>query len=90
MVPELAPCSFVIYRKGKPLEEIKQIKCTLPSSDRVQLEIGHARVLYTTYCVDKDKDKLMSLVKGSAKWYGTEGARRILAYIKQMNSKELE
>ena len=55
-----------------------------------QLEVARAREIWVTYCLNNDRDNLMSLVKGSSKWFDADGVKRIHAYLKQFRNGELE
>ena len=67
--------------------------CTTPKivvSDVEILEQAQAREIYITYCFTKDRILVNKQCQYSAKWYGKDGAKRILGYVKQMDSNELE
>lgn len=55
-----------------------------------QLEVARAREIWTTYCLNNDKDNLMKLVKGSTAWFDDDGVRRIHAYVKLFRNGEIE
>jgi hypothetical protein len=48
-----------------------------------QDEIGRAREIWRTHEILKDKENTLKLIKGSVKWYGNDGVRRIHAYFKE-------
>ena len=51
--------------------------------------MAQAREIYITYCFTKDRVLVNKQVQYSAKWYGKEGSRRIMEYVKRMDTKEL-
>jgi hypothetical protein len=62
----------------------------LGSSDRETLERSQAREIYNTFCHTKDRELVVKQVKYSAKWFGQDGARRILGYVKQLEGGQLD
>lgn len=54
------------------------------------LEIARAREIWGTYCINKDKENLLKLVKGSREWFDDNGVRRIHAYVLQLRDGEIE
>jgi hypothetical protein len=48
-----------------------------------QDEIARAREIWRTHETLKDKENTLKLIKGSVKWYGPDGVRRIHAYFKE-------
>jgi len=46
-------------------------------------EIARAREIWRTHETLKDKENTLRLIKGSVKWYGPDGVRRIHAYFKE-------
>ena len=55
-----------------------------------QLEVARAREIWTTYCMNQDKENLIKLVKGSLAWFDADGVKRIHAYVKLFRNGEIE
>jgi len=62
----------------------------LRSGDTEILEMAQAREIYITYCFTKDRMLANKQCQYAAKWYGQDGAKRILGYLKLIYSKELD
>tara|TARA_R110000868_G_scaffold261439_2_gene519581 strand:- start:240 stop:446 length:207 start_codon:yes stop_codon:yes gene_type:complete len=67
-----------------------QTNYKIPHSEQEIIEMAQAREIYITYCFTKDRVLVNKQVQYSAKWHGKEGSRRIMEYVKRMDSKELE
>ena len=61
----------------------------LYGSDSDLLELAQAREIYTTFCFTQDRVLVNKQCQYAAKWYGTDGSRRILGYVKQLDAKEI-
>lgn len=59
------------------------------NSDLEVLEMAQAREIYGTYLVTKDRVLVNKQCQYSEKWFGRDGSRRILEFVKQMDAKEL-
>ena len=70
------------------VKDLAQPKITV--SDREVLELAQAREIYGTYCVTQDRVLVNKQCQYASKWFGNDGYKRILSYVKQMDSKELE
>lgn len=62
----------------------------LYSSDVDLLELAQAREIHTTFCFTQDRVLVNKQCQYAAKWYGTDGSRRIVNYVRQINDGELE
>ena len=60
------------------------------TSDRGVLEVAQAREIYGTYLVTKDRVLVNKQCQYAAKWFGNDGSKRILGYVKQMDSGEIK
>ena len=63
---------------------------TITASDQEVLEQAAAREIWITYCFTKDRVLVSKQCQYSAKWYGKDGARRILGYVKKFDEGEIE
>ena len=59
-------------------------------SDRYMIELGEARVLFTTWQVTKQKVLTPVRVEWLERRYGSGSVERIRFYMKQLQSGELE
>jgi hypothetical protein len=59
-------------------------------SDRYMIELGEARVLFTTWQVTKEKVLTPVRVEWLERRYGSGSVERIKGYMKQLQSGELE
>jgi hypothetical protein len=74
---------------GKVPSKMYSKLTTIPTSEVEIVEQAAAREIYITYCFTKDRVLVSKQCQYSAKWYGKDGSRRILGYVKQMDSNEL-
>lgn len=60
------------------------------TSDREVLELAQAREIYGTYLSTKDRVLVNKQCQYSSKWFGNDGSKRILGYVKQLDLGEIE
>jgi len=63
---------------------------TITTSDRVVLEVAQAREIYGTYLFTKNRVLVNKQCQYAAKWFGNEGSKRILGYVKRLDLGELQ
>lgn len=61
----------------------------LAYSSRDVLELGEARLIYGTYLFTKDRVLVNKQCQASASWAGSDGYKRILGYVKQLDAGEI-
>lgn len=71
---------------------MEQVVCTtrITGSDREVLELSQAREIYGTYLSTKDRVLVNKQCQYASKWFGNDGYKRILGYVKQMDLGEIE
>lgn len=60
------------------------------TSDREVLELAQAREIYGTYLSTKDRVLVNKQCQYASKWFGNDGSKRILGYVKQLDLGEIE